>query len=308
MTLLINIDRPRALQLSHLLEELVPEQKIVLADDEFDRDSVRQILTWQVPDDLDSYSGLEAIFSIGAGVDQFLERGFPANLRLVRIVAPDLTAMMREFVTMAVLGLHRDLVSYVAQQASQTWKMVSVPPPATQRRVGVLGLGELGCGALDALLPFGFQLSGWARSPRDIRGVTCYSGHDGLQNMLSKTDILVNLLPLTSETKSILNADLFGQLPQGAAIVNVGRGQHLVQGDLVAFLDNDHLSAAILDVFDPEPLPADHPFWSHSKILLTPHIACITRMESIAPSLAKNLNDFSSGKPLLGEVDLVLGY
>lgn len=308
MTLLINIDRARGLQLRSLLQELAPEQKIVLADEDCDKASIRQILTWQVPDDLNAYSSLEAIFSVGAGVDQFLERGFPAHLRLVRIVSPDLTGMMQEFVTMAVLGLHRDLVSYIGQQGSHTWKMVSVPPPATKRRVSVLGLGELGCGALEALRPFGFQLSGWARKSRYINGVACCSGRDGLQNLLSATDILVNLLPLTPDTVNILNADLFGRLPKGAAIVNVGRGRHLVQDDLVAFLNKKHLSAAILDVCDPEPLPADHPFWNHKKILITPHIACVTRMESIAPSLATNLKNFDLGKPLVGEVDLARGY
>lgn len=308
MTFLVNIDTPRGSRLRQLLAQVAPEQDVVLAAEEFDPSRVRQILTWQVPDNLERFPALEAVFSVGAGVDQFLEKGFPAGLRLVRVVAPDLTAMMREYVTMAALGLHRDLVGYIAQQRRQTWELLSVPPTATSRHVGVLGLGELGRAALEGLRPFGFQLSGWARSPHHIEGVSCYHGQDGLHRLLSTSDILVNLLPLTPETEGILNADLFKRLPQGAAIVHVGRGRHLVQEDLLAALDSDHLRAAILDVCTPEPLPKGNPIWSHERILLTPHIACITRMEAIAPRLAANLIDFNSGRPLVGEVDLTRGY
>lgn len=308
MTLLVNIDSERGSELRQLLAQLAPEQDVVLAAEEFDMASVRQILTWQVPDDLERFPALEAVFSVGAGVDQFLENGFPTGLRLVRVVAPDLAAMMREYVTMAVLGLHRDLVGYIAQQHSQTWRMVSVPPVAVNRHVGVLGLGELGRAALQGLRPFGFRLSGWARSPRNIEGVSCHYGQAGLHRLLSDTNILVNLLPLTRETEGILNADLLNRLPKGAAIVHVGRGRHLIQDDLVAALDSDQLRAAILDVCTPEPLPKGHPIWTHEKILLTPHIACVTRMEDIAPRLAANLIDFDSGIPLVGEVDISRGY
>lgn len=308
MTLLINIDEKRGSELRSLLKHLVPDQKVVLASESFSLDRIHQILTWQVPEDLTRYPALKAIFSVGAGVDQFLGSDFPDDLRLIRIVAPDLTAMMCEFVTMATLGLHRDLVGYIAQQRSQIWQMAMIPPAAADRNVSVLGLGELGQAALKALQPFGFRLSGWARTFHDIEGVACYVGGSGLSSLLNKTDILINLLPLTPETEGILNADLFRQLPKGAAIVNVGRGQHLVQEDLVAALDNDHLRAAIIDVCSPEPLPKGHLLWSHEKILITPHVACVTRMRSIAPCLAANLKNFESGSPLVGEVDLTRGY
>lgn len=308
MTLLVNIDMPRARLLRELLAQYAPEQEVALAGEPHDKSRVRHILTWSAPEDFAAYPALETVFSVGAGVDQFLGNGFPPGLRLVRLVADDMSAMMREYVAMAVLGLHRDLVGYIAQQRGKTWDLVSVPPQAPARRVGFLGLGELGLAALEGLKPFGFRLAGWARSPRRIEGVETHHGAEGLHTMLAQTDILVCLLPLTSETEGILNADLFARLPQGAALVHVGRGRHLVQDDLLAALDSGQLRAAVLDVTTPEPPPAEDRIWQHPGILLTPHIACITRIEAIAPRLAENLRAFDAGTPLVGEVDPARGY
>ncbi|MFN4098472.1 MAG: 2-hydroxyacid dehydrogenase [Pararhodobacter sp.] len=308
MTLLINIDTPRATRLRALLADYAPEQEVALAGDAHDKAQIRHILTWTPPRDLPDYPALETVFSVGAGVDQFFAEGLPPGLRLVRLVADDMNAMMREYVTMAVLGLHRDLVGYVERQRRGDWSMVSVPPQASQRRVGFLGLGELAQASIEGLRPFGFPLSGWARSPRDLPGVRGFHGPDGLRAMLANTDILVCLLPLTAQTEGILNAALFEALPQGAALVHVGRGRHLVRDDLIAALDRGHLRAAVLDVITPEPLPADDPLWQHSGILMTPHIACITRMEALAPRLAQNLRALDAGESPVGEVDPARGY
>lgn len=308
MTLLINLDAPRAMRLRNLLAEYAPEQEVALAAEPHDKARVRHLLTWTPPRDLPSYPALETVFSVGAGVDQFLSHGLPPNLRLVRLVSADMSAMMREYVTMAVLGLHRDLVGYVERQRRGDWSMVSVPPLASQRRVGFLGLGELAQASIEGLRPFGFPISGWARSPRDLHGVQGFHGPEGLHAMLANTDILVCLLPLTEQTEGILNAALFDALPRGAALVHVGRGRHLVRDDLIAALDREHLRAAVLDVMTPEPLPADDPLWQHPRILLTPHIACITRVEALAPSLAQNLRALDAGESPVGEVDPARGY
>ncbi|MFN7104658.1 MAG: 2-hydroxyacid dehydrogenase, partial [Pseudorhizobium sp.] len=300
MVLLANIDAERGQRLKQRFREVAPEQVLVLPEDAFDKRDVRYLLTWKIPDDLAAFVNLEVIFSVGAGVDQFVTTGVPQGVTLVRLIDPGLTAMMQEYVTMATLSLHRDLPAYVAQQKQAVWKQVSLPPPASERRVGVMGLGELGRGALAALGHFGFQLSGWARGPHQIAGVDCFHGEDGLQHFLSRVDILVCLLPLTGETRGILNKQVFDRLPKGAALVHAGRGQHLQHDDLLAALDGGHLRSAFLDVVDPEPLPESHPFWRHPKIILTPHVACMTRVEMLATAIAGNLGRHRSGKPMSG--------
>lgn len=308
MTLLANIDTQRGTKLRDILASVLPDQKVVLADEAYDPAQIRHLLTWKIPDNLAQMTALRAVFSVGAGVDQFTGIRLPDGAKLVRLVAPGLVAMMREYVTMAVLGLHRDLPAYNAQQQAQVWKMASVPPPASDRRVGVMGLGELGKGALAALQPFGFPLAGWARSAHEIDGVECFHGAPMLDDFLARTDILVCLLPLTPQTEGILNARLFAKLPRGTALVQTGRGRHLNQTDLIAALDEGQISAAVLDVTDPEPLPQGHPFWTDPRIILTPHIACITQVETLAPAIAANLLRDAQGQPMQGEVALERGY
>lgn len=308
MTLFANIDDARGEALRSQLKSLMPEQKIVLPEDNFDPAEISTILTWKIPDDLSIFTGLKVIFSVGAGVDQFIGMKLPENIKLVRLVDPGLTAMMQEYITMGVLALHRDLPAYLVQQRQQIWAQVSVPPSASQRRVGVMGLGELGRGALEILRPFGFALSGWARSEHQIEGVTCYHGADGLDQFLANTDILVCLLPLTTQTEGLLNAELFAKLPKGAAFVHAGRGKQLDHDALLAALDSGHLRGAVLDVTEPEPLTPGHSFWTDPRIILTPHIACITRIDMLVPAIAANLQHFRRNEPMLGEVKLSRGY
>jgi glyoxylate/hydroxypyruvate reductase A len=308
MVLLANIDTERGQRLKQRFNEAAPEQVLVLPDDSFEKKDIRYLLTWKIPENLGDFINLEIIFSVGAGVDQFVGTGVPQGVTLVRLIDLGLTAMMQEYVTMAVLSLHRDLPAYVAQQEQSVWKQVSLPPPASERRVGVMGLGELGKGALAALGNFGFQLSGWARSPHRIAGVDCFDGADGLQRFLPSVDILVCLLPLTNETRGILNKELFDRLPTGASLVHAGRGQHLRHDDLLSALETGQLRSAFLDVVDPEPLPDTHPFWRHPKIILTPHIACMTRVEMLATAIAGNLDRHGAGKPMAGVVAVERGY
>ena len=308
MSLLINIDAARGTRLRRLLADLAPGQKVVLRGEKPDPDTVRHILTWQVPGDLADFPNLATVFSVGAGVDQFLDAELPEGVGLVRLISPGLTAMMQEYVTLSVLALHRDLPAYIDQRARGIWGRADIPPPARFRRVGVMGLGELGRAALEALRPFGFQLSGWARSPHAIDGVETFHGPAGLDAFLSPLDFLVCLLPLTAETAGILDADLFARLPKGAHLIQAGRGRHLVQEDLLAALDSGRIAAAVLDVTDPEPLPAGHPFWCDPRIILTPHIACITQVEAVAGPLADNLLRFRRGEAMHGIVAVERGY
>jgi glyoxylate/hydroxypyruvate reductase A len=210
-------------------------------------------------------------------------------------------------VTLAVLSIHRDWRTYLEQQREGNWQVHRVHP-ASSRRVGVLGLGVLGRAVLKSLCGFGFDCAGWSRSPQQIEGVECHAGVEGLRQFLARTDILICLLPLTDSTRGILAKPLFDKLPRGATVINVGRGGHLVQEDLLQALDEGQLSGAILDVCEPEPLPSDHPFWKHSKVTLTPHIASMTQPETAVEAMIDNLRRHREGLPMIGLVDRARGY
>lgn len=286
----------------------LPEITFSCWPDTGDLAAVRFLVAWTLPDELiASLPNLEILFSIGAGVDQLHMSRLPPALRVVRMIEPGITDTMADYVAMAALALHRDLPFHIAEQRAGRWSWRDVPP-ARQRRVGVMGLGELGRAALAALAPHGFQLAGWSRSPRTIDGVECFAGDAGLAPFLARSEILVCLLPLTDDTRHILNRVTFAAMPRGARLVNVARGGHLAQDDLLEALGSGQISAAILDVTDPEPLPAGHPFYAHPAILLTPHVAGITRTDSAVHALIDNLRRVIAGEPLIGEIDRRRGY
>jgi glyoxylate/hydroxypyruvate reductase A len=277
-------------------------------DDAGDPLAVRYIAAWTPPANLaQRYPDLELLFSTGAGVDQFDLNALPPQVGLVRLVERHLIDGMVDYVAGAVLAIHRDLFAYARAQREAVWQELPVKT-ATQRRVGILGAGELGRAVLSALRPFGFPLAAWSRSPRSIEGVTHHSGTDGLTAMLAETDILICLLPLTAETTGILCRKLFDQLPKGAALINVGRGRHLVEQDLLSALDEGQISQAVLDVVTPEPLPTDHPFWTHPRILLTPHIASVTNAEGAARAMIANIRRHQDGLSPDGLVRRDMGY
>lgn len=308
MTFLLKTDAERAAVWTRIFAEKAPELPFALWPGPADGASVKALALWQPPADLaERFPNLELLFSTGAGVDQFDMAALPHGLRVVRMVEPGISGGMAEYVCLHVLALHRDLPTYRAQQAEGVWKGKRVWP-ASARRVGVLGLGELGQSVLARLSAFGFKLSGWSRSARAIEGVDCFAGQESLPAFLADLDILVCLIPLTAETRGILNRDLFAALPKGASLVNVGRGQHLVEADLLAALETGQIGHAMLDVTDPEPLPAGHPFWSHPKIWLTPHIATMTQPETAALHVIDTLRRHARGEPLRGEVDRAKGY
>jgi glyoxylate/hydroxypyruvate reductase A len=258
---------------------------------------------------LASLPNLKGILSLGAGIDHLTsDPQLPRHLPLVRLIDPSLTAQMSEYVVMNVLRHHRRMPDYARQQAEARWAPLLPPPMVAKRQVGVMGIGVLGADALEKLKPFGFPLRGWARSAHVLPDVECFHGAAVLIPFLKGCDILVCLLPLSAETRGILDAKRFETLPQGAALINAARGAHVIAADLIAALDSGHLSGATLDVFDPEPLPADHSLWRHLKVTITPHAASWTIPGTAAEIMAASIAALREGRRPPGLVDLSVGY
>jgi glyoxylate/hydroxypyruvate reductase A len=308
MALLYTASPERGRRWAAMLAEAIPDLEVRLDADAGDRADVRYLSAWTLtPGLIESLPNLEVLFSIGAGVDQLDLSQVPDHVTVVRLIEPNLADGMAEYVVMAVLALHRDLFAYLDQQRERTWRALPQANTA-QRRVGIMGLGQMGLRAAEMLAPFGFALHGWSRSPRTAPGVTCWHGEDGLADFLAQSDILVCLLPLTDETRGILGAELFARLPRGAAIVGAGRGGHLDPHALIAALDSGQLSRAVLDVTPVEPLPADDPLWTHPKVVVTPHAAAATDVEGAGRALIANLRRHRAGEPMEGVVDRTRGY
>ena len=287
--------------------EQVPDLAFRIWPDAGDPAEVRYVAAWQPPDDLHRYANLRVLFSVGAGVDQLDLSRVPPGVQVVRMIEPGLVAGMVEYVTMAVLALHRGVPDYLMRQRRGVWQADPVRL-ASQTPVGVMGLGLLGTAVLERLAVFGFPLHGWSRSPRAMAGVATYAGRAALPEFLAASSILVCLLPLTPDTAGILDRRLFEALPDRASLVHAGRGGHLVADDLLDALASGRLRAAVLDVTDPEPLPPGHPIWGHERIWLTPHVASATQAESGAEAIIANIRRDRCGAPLAGLVDRERGY
>jgi glyoxylate/hydroxypyruvate reductase A len=255
--------------------------------------------------DFTPYTRAKAVLNLWAGVENIV--GNPTlRIPLARMVDHGLTQGMVEWVTGHVLRHHLGMDRHILGQDGE-WR-ADAPPLASDRRVTVLGLGALGEACARMLVRLGFPVTGWSRRPKDIPGVSCLSGDAGLQAALKAADILVLLLPLTDETENLLNADTLALLPQGAVIVNPGRGPLIDDDALLAALDRGHVAHATLDVFRVEPLPAEHPFWAHPNVTVTPHIASETRSETAAQVIAENVRRGETGEPFLHLVDRENGY
>jgi glyoxylate/hydroxypyruvate reductase A len=307
MAFLFNSDAARGAVFRRAFARGLPDLQFFQAGEDVDPDKIRYLISWVTPDDIARYRNLEILFSIGAGVDQFKLAGVPEHVKLVRMVEDNIIRMMQEYVALGVLTLHREAIAYREHQENEEWRALAVPH-ATARRVGFLGLGMLAQAAIERLKPFQFPLTGWSRRRKEIEAVGCFYGEDQFVSFLEQTDILICLLPLTDETRGILNAPLFAHLPSGARLLHVGRGPQLDQAALIEALDSGHLAGAMLDVTDPEPLPAGHPLWLHPKVLITPHIASVTQPETAAKFVIDNIQRHRAGKKLIGLIDRTLGY
>jgi glyoxylate/hydroxypyruvate reductase A len=291
------------------LTALMPELDVRVWPDIGDPAEIDYALVWRPePGLLASLPNLKLILSLGAGVDHILcDPQLPHGVPIVRLVDPYLTDAMSEYVVLQVLRMHRQDLNYRAQQISGIWRELP-QKNACERNVGILGFGEIGQHAGRKLAGLGFPVSGWGRRERTVAGFRTYAGPEGLSRLLSQSEILVCLLPLTTETEGILCAGTLAALPRGAGLVNAGRGGHLVEDDLIPALDSGQLSVAALDVFREEPLPPAHPFWHHSRILVTPHIAGITNPATAAPIILDNIRRFEEGRALSNQIDPAQGY
>lgn len=265
-------------------------------------------IVWAPPQQfIDEQSGLQALFNIGAGVDALLQLKLPSSLKVVRLDDAGMSVQMAEFVCHAVIRHFREFDGYDADTQAGKWSYRK-PRSRADFAVGVMGLGVLGERVAKALQVFDFSVNGYSRSPKDLPGIRCFSGAQALPDFLAATRVLVNLMPLTPETENILNHGTLSQLQKGAYVINVARGKHLVDDDLLALIDNGHLAGAALDVFRTEPLPAGHVFWQHPKITVTPHTSARTlREESIAQIVGK-MQALQRGEPINGVVDHQRGY
>lgn len=252
---------------------------------------------------------LKAIFSRGAGVDGILQlaENLPDGVPVVRLCDAGMGIQMAEYVMHAVLRYFRRFDAYAGLQQQQQWQ----PLAARKRedfRIGVLGLGVLGQKIIAALQHFDFPVNGWSRTQKDLAGVQCYAGRENLAAFLQASQVLVCILPLTAETCGILNRENLAQLPQGAYLINVARGAHLVQADLLGLIQEGHIAGATLDVFAEEPLSVDDPFWQEPRITITPHIAALTMIEESVVQIAGNIQALEQGQPVAGVIDLTRGY
>lgn len=265
-------------------------------------------VVWSPPQAfIDQQPGLKALFNIGAGVDALLRLRLPPQLPVVRLDDAGMAAQMAEYVCHAVIRHFREFDAYALAQRSAQWAYRK-PRRREAFSVGVLGQGVLGARVAQALRAFEFPVNGWSRTPKAIDGVRGYAGAEQLSDFLAASQVLVNLLPLTDDTRDILNQRTLARLPQGGYVINVARGAHLVEDDLLALLDSGYLAGATLDVFRTEPLPADHPFWRHPRITVTPHTSARTlRDESIA-QIARKIRALQRGEPIAGVVDRTRGY
>ncbi|TFF13146.1 glyoxylate/hydroxypyruvate reductase A [Pseudomonas sp. BCA14] len=308
MALLYKSDPVRGQRWQALFAEHAPDIEWRAWPDIGNPAEIEYLAAWLAPDDLEQLlPNLKVLFAVSAGVDQLDLARLPADVPVVRLLDPGITRGMCEYASWAVLSLHRDMLRYRQQQVARNWQ-AHLLQPAANRRVGVMGLGAQAQQILATLAPLGFALSGWARSPHQLPGVDCFAGEAQLPAFLSQCDILLCVLPLTEQTQGILNHRLFAQLPRGAALVNMGRGGHLVEEDLLQALASGQLSGAVLDVLQEEPAPADHPFWDHPQILLTPHIAAMTQPDSAFAVLLENIRRHQRGEQMVGEVDRDKGY
>jgi glyoxylate/hydroxypyruvate reductase A len=266
-------------------------------------------LAWRPdPDALNSLPSLRAIFGLGAGVDGILaDRSLPAAVPLIRMVEPGLTQGMVEYCVWQTLYHHRRFWETEAAQRQHHWLDQYYPAP-WDRCVGIMGLGEIGRAVAAQLVTFKFKLRGWSRGEKQIAGLDCFAGQAGLPDFLSGCDILLCLLPLTAETRGLLNAELFAHLPQGAALISAGRGAQLNEADLLAAMQSGQIGSASLDVFQTEPLPADHPFWRQPRLFITPHNASLTDPRSAARLIAQQIQNDRAGQPLMHVVDRSRGY
>lgn len=294
---------------------LLPDRPIILHTESFDPQAIRYAVAWKQPEGaFEALPNLRAIFSLGAGVDHLMkDRRLPPGVPIVRVVDADLTTRMSEYVVMHCLMALRRVRAYDRFQSERRWLDMRDQPQASDVTVGLVGMGVLGQDAAAKLRMMGFKVAGWARRPKPVEGVAMHHGDDGLSAMVARADIVVALVPLTPETRGMLNRDLFarfGRAPSlgGPVLINVGRGGLQVEADIVAALDDGTLGAAVLDVFETEPLPTDSPLWRHPRVTITPHNSAVSSPPAVSAYVAGQIRTHEGGGALVHVVDPAHGY
>ncbi len=291
--------------------EFAPDLEVRWWDDEaVDRNSVRYVLVWDPePGRLSALPNLDVVFGSGAGVDFITaDPALPKHLPIARMTTDGAAQRMGEFVCWAALSLLKDARRITANQVARKWEYFEPERTAPGTTIGIMGLGHMGGRAAAMLRGLGFRVIGWSRTPKRIEGVESLAGEDARDAFLGRAEILVCLLPATPETRGILAAPLLDRLPRGAGLINVGRGSQQRIGDILAALDGGRLSGAVLDVFEEEPLPRDHPAWAHPRLLVTPHLASLPPRRERAEYVAKLIAMHRRGEALPNLYDHARGY
>ncbi|SPP98114.1 2-hydroxyacid dehydrogenase [Bradyrhizobium vignae] len=272
-------------------------------------DEIEVALAWNPkPGLLSMFTNMKMIVSLGMGVDHLLtDDKLPQDVPITRIMDDGLVGQMSEYAIYWALRHHSDIDKYEASQRNKTWKPERFVD-TIERRVGVMGFGTIGQDTARKFAALGFPTAGWSRTAKTLSGIETFHGPDGFAQFLARTDILVDVLPLTRDTMGLLDAKAFAGLPRGAYFINMARGGHVVDSDLLAALDSGHLSGAALDVFSTEPLPTDHRFWTHPRVRVTPHIAGATNPRTAAPGVIENIRRLRAGQALINTVDPKTGY
>lgn len=291
------------------LQKAIPDANIVNWSDDQGCIGADLAITWKPPVNLFTREpGIRAVFNLGAGVDALLRLpGLGNDVPVVRLEDAGMAVQMAEYAAYALVRASRNFADYEKLQAQRHWNAL----PDIQRKtwsVGVLGMGVMGSRVAQTLASLDYPVAGWSRSGKQLPGVQSFAGMQALPQFLARTRVLINTLPLTPETESLLNRDTLGQLMPGAHLVNMGRGEHLVEEDLIPLLDSGQLAGATLDVFRQEPLPKDHPFWGDSRITITPHVAASSLREETIEQVSDKINRFLRGEPLTGVVPRDRGY
>jgi glyoxylate/hydroxypyruvate reductase A len=292
-----------------LVEALGPLDFRTLAAGLGNTDDIEVALAWKPPPGLlATFKNLKLIVSLGMGVDHLLaDDKLPEGVPITRIMDEGLVGQMSEYAIHWALWHHRDIAKYAASQRAKKWHPEEFVD-TIHRGIGVMGLGTIGQDAAKKFATLGFPTAGWSRTAKTVPGVKTFHGRDGLAKFLARSNILVNVLPLTRETRGILDKKLFAALPKGAFVINMGRGGHVVDDDLLAALGSGHIAGAALDVFNTEPLPANHPYWTHPKVHVTPHIAGYTNPRTASPGVIDNIKRMRAGQTLVHTVDPKTGY
>lgn len=272
-----------------------------------DKEKVIGAVVWNHPEgSLRDFPNLKFISSMGAGVDHVLKDKTLPPVPIVRIVDSGLTRAMSQYIIAAAAYFHRRIDKYTEDKRNATWDQEA--SPEVPLSIGILGMGVLGTDAAQKLTALGFEVCGYSNSPKALDGIKSFSGKEGFQPFIESINMLICLLPLTQQTKHILNIDLFKKMQKGSYLINVARGGHLVEEDLLLALEKGYLAGAFLDVYQEEPLPQDHPFWKHPNIMMTPHIASITNPQAAIPQVVQNYHAATKGEALKNKVDLNKGY